>query len=133
MTRLRGNLAKARAKNGLPVAPNMPIPPLNDDNTPPPTPAYMPDVEIDEVEPEVMHHHNGNGRVSKRSGLFPWDNINMLFVLFALVMMGTGCAPDNAPPLTREVVYIGDASISPKDTALLPSIDQQVSFTFPHT
>lgn len=131
--RLRSNLAKARRVNGLPLVPvNTPIKPLEGGGTPqPPPPVNMPPVEL-EVEPEVIHHHNGNGQASKRNGLFPWDNINMLPFLFALMMMGMGCAPD-APVQVKEVVYIGDWSIAPKDSIYLPTIDEQVSFLISQT
>lgn len=115
-TRAEINFYKARKKNGLPVT--MPEPKTETQDE---------DIETVEVEeepdPKMNGHHNGNG-----FGRFSDLQKGFYSLLIGLCFFGFTACTEDVPPKHIDMIVIGDASIAVKDSASLPTPEQQLSF-----
>ena len=119
ITRAEINFIKARKKNGLPA--------LMSDAKDEPVEEVIETYEA-ESEPDpnskMNGHHNGNG-----FGRLEDFQKGFYSLLMGLFLFGvSACTNEDVPPQHTDIVVIGDASISQKDSVSLPTPEQQLSF-----
>ncbi len=114
-TRAEINFCKARQKNGLPVmTPDAGAEAQNEDT-------QVTEEESSKPQSNGQHGGNGLGRLSDlKNGLHS--------LLVALCCFGLTACTEDIPPKSIDVLVIEDASIAVKDSASLPTPEQQLAY-----
>jgi hypothetical protein len=121
ITRAEINFIKARKRNGLPVVTPEPI----DKPVEEAIETYEAESEEKFIPDLKMNgHHNGNGLGRLEDFQKGFYSFLMGLFLFGV----SACTNEDVPPQHTDIVVIGDASISQKDSVSLPTPEQQLSF-----